>query len=385
MRLYRLLTPDSRSFSSANSYILSQTALKSKLEQLKQQLERQHKTTTQEPLALEPTPVITAKQAIIGNLKQIKVSPDKTTWFSKPAKDHENLCYGWIRLNGSKAQQIIMIDIDEDKCDLELVEKVRAAIKPHYTIYHPCKNSVQVGYIINKPIFKNSALFKQFERIRALLNKAFNGDLNNINTNGKSPYCWSWDFNRNDDQPSYSLDNLEKLVKNWLGIEEQKQQKEPVSVVDLTPNPKGKNENYQFDPNSTNCQNFEDLRFKGYAWAKEFKTAIENKEELKKRLFVFLKSQANPENYGHQTESEINSTVKSITNFCVDEYNGNGKFAKTNATVKRKIKNKLEYIKANVSNVKAPLSEEEKAKLAKELNCSVKTIRKYLAQIRKGD
>lgn len=309
-------------------------------------------------------------------IKSVECSNDKTTWQFLSMDDA--IAYPWIRLNSNACSVVFVVDIDPKQFDENTIKNALNVATPNYIINNPFKeNSLQLGYILNRQIFKNSEEFKIFEQVKNVLYKLFNADLDNKNYKAKNPFSVWWDVQWSKLE-SYDLYELKNLV-----CAEKLQLKTDEKIDSLHFVEKQKNENYIYNANSSNCQNFDDLRLKGYEWIDTFKDSVSS-ENLATTLFNFLLNQANPQIYKHQTKAEIKATIKSIVRFCINDYKSEtkGKFARANYIKKDKEMKAKEYIKTHY-NVHEKFSKKQKEEIAQKLNLTDRTVTVYLAQLRK--
>lgn len=309
-------------------------------------------------------------------LKFLECSNNKTVW-QFLAMD-EAIAYPWVRLNSNACSAVFIVDIDPKQFDENTIKNALNVATPNYIIHNPFKpNSLQFGYILNRQIFNNNKEFKIFEEVKNELYKLFNADLNNKNYKAKNPFSIWWDvkWERLESYDLYELKNLVCVEKTKLEIDEK--------IDSLCFVEKKKNEHYIYDANSSNCQNFDDLRLKGYEWIDMFRDSVSS-ENLATTLFNFLLNQANPQIYKHQTKAEIKATIKSIVRFCINDYKSEtkGKFARANYIKKDKEMKAKEYIKTHY-NVHEKFSKKQREEIAQKLNLTVKTVSVYLVQLRK--
>lgn len=306
-------------------------------------------------------------------LKFLECSNNKTVWQFLSVDDA--IAYPWIRLNSNACSVVFVVDIDPKQFDENTIKNALNVATPNYIINNPFKaNSLQLGYILNRQIFNNSKEFKIFEQVRNELYKLFNADLDNKNYKAKNPFSAWWDveWKRLDTYDLYELKNL---------VCSEKLQLEKFDKLDFVE--KQKNEHYIYNVDSSNCQNFDDLRLKGYEWIDTFRDSVSS-ENLATTLFNFLLNQANPSIYKHQTKAEIKATIKSIVRFCINDYKSEnkGKFARANFVKKEKEMKAKEYIKTHY-NVHEKFSKKQREEIAQKLNLTVKTVSVYLVQLRK--
>ena len=309
-------------------------------------------------------------------LKCVECSNNKTEWQFLALDDA--IAYPWIRLNSSACSAVVVVDVDPQQYNENTIKNALNVAAPNYIIHNPFKsNSLQFGYILNRQIFKNKKEFKTFEQVKNELYKLFNADLNNKNYKAKNPFSVWWDvkWERLESYDLYELKDLVCVEKTQIKIDEK--------IDSLCFVEKKKNEHYIYDANSSNCQNFDDLRLKGYEWIDMFRDSV-SPENLATTLFNFLLNQANPQIYKHQTKSEIKATIKSIVRFCINDYKSekNGEFARANFKKKEREMKAKEYIKTHY-NVHEKFSKKQKEEIAKKLNLTDRTVTVYLAQLRK--
>lgn len=288
------------------------------------------------------------------------------------------IAYPWIRLNGSACSAVFIVDVDPKQYNEDTIKNALNVAAPNYIINNPFKlNSLQFGYILNRQIFKNSEEFKIFEQVKNELYKLFSADLDNKNYKAKNPFSTWWDVEwiKLESYDLYELKNLVCVEETQIKIDEK--------IDSLHFVEKKKNEHYIYDANSSNCQNFDDLRLKGYEWIDMFRDSV-SPENLATTLFNFLLNQANPEIYKHQKKSEIKATIKSIVRFCINDYKSEkkGEFARANHKKKEREMKAKEYIKSHY-NVHEKFSQKQREEIAQKLNLTVKTVSVYLAQLRK--
>lgn len=288
------------------------------------------------------------------------------------------IAYPWIRLNSNACSAVFIIDVDPKQYNENTIKNALNVATPNYIIHNPFKsNSVQFGYILNRQIFNNSKEFKIFEQVKNELYKLFSADLDNKNYKAKNPFSSWWDVEwiKLESYDLYELKNLVCAEKLQIETDEKI---DSLSFVE-----KKKNEHYIYNANSSNCQNFDDLRLKGYEWIDTFRDSVSS-ENLATTLFNFLLNQANPSIYKHQTKAEIKATIKSIVKFCINTYKSKnkGKFARANYIKKDKEMKAKEYIKSHY-NVHEKFSQKQREEIAQKLNLTVKTVSVYLAQLRK--
>lgn len=309
-------------------------------------------------------------------LKCVECSNNKTEWQFLALDDA--IAYPWIRLNSSACSAVVVVDVDPQQYNENTIKNALNVAAPNYIIHNPFKsNSLQFGYILNRQIFKNKKEFKTFEQVKNELYKLFNADLNNKNYKAKNPFSVWWDvkWERLESYDLYELKDLVCVEKTQIKIDEK--------IDSLCFVEKKKNEHYIYDANSSNCQNFDDLRLKGYEWIDMFRDSV-SPENLATTLFNFLLNQANPQIYKHQTKSEIKATIKSIVRFCINDYKSEkkGEFARANFKKKEREMKAKEYIKTHY-NVHEKFSKKQKEEIAKKLNLTDRTVTVYLAQLRK--
>lgn len=306
-------------------------------------------------------------------LKRVECSNDKKTWIFLSVDNA--LEYPWIKLNSMACSSVVVVDIDPQQYEENTIKKAVNFAPPNYIIYNPFKDkSLQLGYILNKQIFSNSKAFKIFEEVKNELYRLFNSDLNNKNYKAKNPFCSWWDVQWMKLE-SYDLYELKSLVcdRNL-----QIKIAENFELVE-----KRKNEHYVYSKESSNCNNFDDLRLKAYEWVDTFRDTLEGKE-LATALFNFLLNQANPKIYKHQKPSEIKATIKSIVKFCINTYKSknNGKYTRINHIKKENEMRAKDYIKEHY-DVHKKFSLKQREEIAEKLNLTPKTVSSYLADLRK--
>lgn len=309
-------------------------------------------------------------------LKSIECSNDKTKWQFLAFDDA--IAYPWVRLNSNACSAVVVVDVDPQQYNENTIKNALNVATPNYIIHNPFKpNSLQFGYILNRQIFNNSKEFKQFEEVKNELYKLFNADLYNKNYKAKNPFSSWWDVQWSKLE-SYDLYELKDLVCSKNLQIEIAENFDSFCFVE-----KQKNEHYIYNSESSNCQNFDDLRLKGYEWIDTFRDSVSH-ENLATTLFNFLLNQANPSIYKHQTKAEIKATIKSIVRFCINDYKSEnkGKFARANFVKKEKEMKAKEYIKSHY-NVHEKFSQKQREEIAQKLNLTVKTVSVYLAQLRK--
>lgn len=309
-------------------------------------------------------------------LKCVECSNNKTVWQFLALEDA--IAYPWIRLNSNACSAVFIVDIDPQQYNENTIKNALNVATPNYIIYNPFKsNSVQFGYILNRQIFKNSEEFKIFEQVKNELYKLFSADLDNKNYKAKNPFSIWWDvqWSKLESYDLYELKDLVCTKKIQIEIDEK--------IDSLCFVEKQKNEHYIYNANSSNCQNFDDLRLKGYEWIDTFRDSV-NPENLATTLFNFLLNQANPSIYKHQTKAEIKATIKSIVRFCINDYKSEkkGEFARANFKKKEREMKAKEYIKTHY-NVHEKFSKKQKEEIAQKLNLTDRTVTVYLAQLRK--
>ncbi len=317
---------------------------------------------------------------ILTNNKSVKVlecSSDKTHW--QRLGIDEALAFAWIRINNSQCFNFLIIDIDEKNYNNNSVNKIINNIQPNYVIYSPIKEkSLQIGYILKEPIFLNNP--KEKERVKNCintLNDIAEADKNNKNYKAKNPICGFW-FTEWHRFEAYSLNEIEYLTR----IFNTSQEIENSQFKEIQKTQKHKN--YVYDFNSSNCQNFDDLRLKAYEFYDLFNDTFNNQKEFKIHFFNFLKKQANPKIYKHQTVAEIDATIRSIIDFCLTKYKKSNKYTRINAEKKRLKMEKLNYIK-EYFNYKIPTTtkKQDREFLAEKLCLTQKTINTYITICRK--
>lgn len=309
-------------------------------------------------------------------LKFLECSNNKTVWQFLSVDDA--IAYPWVRLNNSACSAVFIVDIDPKQFDKNTIKNALKIAVPNYIINNPFKeNSLQLGYILNRQIFKNSEEFKIFEQVKNELYKLFSADLDNKNYKAKNPFSVWWDVEWVKLE-SYDLYELKNLV-----CVEETQIKTDEKIDSLHFVEKQKNEHYIYDANSSNCQNFDDLRLKGYEWVDMFRDSV-SPENLATTLFNFLLNQANPQIYKHQTKAEIKATIKSIVRFCINDYKSEkkGEFARANFKKKEREMKAKQYITQHY-NVHEKFSKKQREEIAKKLNLTIKTVSVYLTQLRK--
>lgn len=307
--------------------------------------------------------------------KNIQVSNNKKDWIWQPCD--EAMVYPWITINNSFCSQILVIDIDPKHYKEKNIKFFLKHIKPHYIIKNPQKeHSLQIGYIFDKPIWKNSFEFDHFEEIRNYINFIVNADQNFTNYKAKNPCSYYWEVEWFD----HELIDYKKFLNKILSLKFKDEEDKEICFDNKA---KYTNEHYIYNKDSTNCANFDHLRYLGYEWIDEYRSAYKNNKDIKIALSKFLLNQADPSIYKHQTRAEIRATVKSITKFCVDIYSSKekGKYARINKNRRDNQMRNVEYIKKNY-NIKNRFSYDECLAISNQLNVSVKSVRNYISMAR---
>ncbi|MFC0977383.1 replication initiation protein [Pasteurella multocida] len=307
----------------------------------------------------------------------MECSSDKTTW--KKLNIEEALGYAWIRLNSELTTKFIVVDIDPKGYKKHKIDKMLKKLPPNYIIRSDFKEkSLQIGYVLCDYVWHNNQYKKeQLNQVRELLNHCYNGDIFFNNHKAKNPLCCFWNVQVFEEVEAYPLDHLLTELQNITKT--QHSRKNEISKR------RGKNHNYKFDINSSNCQNFEDLRLKAYEYTKLFKEVSKTKEEFFSLMSNFLWQQSNPDIYKHQTIKEREATIKSICEFCYSKYNidKDHLYTRVNAQKRKKMMECVEYLKSHYDKLDRIFTKNERVELSKKFQISEKTLKNYLSIARK--
>lgn len=302
---------------------------------------------------------------------------------------------------------VLIVDIDDFDGDFSVFSKNN--LIPNYFILNPKKaTSLQVGYVLNNPVFKEKRkdfldyrTFKadlcteeaeqppqvKFIRTVDAMNHLFNGDRNFKLHNAKNPFfatevgaiAWT-------DEYIFSIDELHERAtiaeKRLLDELNGNVQEKTILTVDFSDiqnhiqTETDPNEHYIFSKDSRNCTLFDRLRLDAYELSKEY---IET--NAAREFYQYLFEIATSANAEGVPINEVKAMVRSIVKYCF-----RNKVACKYPSYQKRRLDKMSEVKNYMMKkygVNHRYSRAERKQLAELYGVAERTITVYASMIRK--